>query len=50
LTPGETYSFKVLARNSVGESNLSDPITILAAKEPDAPLNFNNIPGLTTGT
>lgn len=37
LIAGETYSFKVTSRNTVGDSNLSDPVTILAAKSPDPP-------------
>jgi hypothetical protein len=48
LTPGETYSFKVTSRNTVGDSDLSDAIAILAAKPPDAPLNLAEVPGLTT--
>ena len=36
------------ARNTVGDSNMSEIITILAAKQPDAPLNLVNVPGLTT--
>jgi len=31
LAPGATYSFKVEARNSVGFSLLSEPVSILAA-------------------
>jgi hypothetical protein len=46
LTAGVTYAFKVKARNSVGSSEFSDPIAILAAKEPDAPLNLQ-IPSQT---
>jgi hypothetical protein len=38
----------VTARNTVGDSELSVPVTILAAKPPDAPLNLQNVPGLTT--
>ena len=36
------------ARNTVGDSNMSEIITILAAKQPDAPLNLAEVPGLTT--
>jgi len=44
LTPGVTYSFKVTARNSVGSSDFSAAISILAAKPADAPLTiFNNL-------
>jgi hypothetical protein len=35
LAPGATYTFKVEARNSVGYSAYSDPISILAAQPPD---------------
>jgi hypothetical protein len=35
MTPGAEYTFKVQARNSVGYSDFSDPITILAAQSPD---------------
>lgn len=48
LTPGATYQFKVAARNSVGVGILSDAISILAAKEPDAPLNLENNAAITT--
>ena len=37
LTQGTEYSFKVQARNSVGFSSLSAPITILTAIVPAAP-------------
>jgi hypothetical protein len=37
LIPGETYSFKVTARNTVGSSDDSSIISILAAQIPDAP-------------
>jgi len=49
LTAGETYSFKVTARNTVGDSVMSDPISVLAAKLPDAPVSFANVAGITTG-
>jgi hypothetical protein len=48
LNPGLVYKFKVTARNSVGSSLYSEEIEILAAKEPNAPLNLLEIPGLTT--
>jgi hypothetical protein len=48
LNPGITYSFKVKARNSVGSSLDSAVILILAAKEPDAPLNLQNVASITT--
>jgi hypothetical protein len=44
LTAGRTYAFKVKARNTVGLSLYSEPISILAAHEPDAPLNLANVP------
>ena len=37
LIPGVTYSFKVTARNTVGSSDYSSIIAILAAQIPDAP-------------
>jgi hypothetical protein len=40
LIPGKTYSFKVTARNSVGSSDYSEVISILAAKTADAPLRI----------
>lgn len=45
LIAGTTYSFKVLATNLVGDSPLSSEVAILAAKEPDAPVNLANVPG-----
>lgn len=48
LTPGETYTFKVTARNTVGDSLYSQELSILAAKLPDAPINLSNVPGITT--
>jgi hypothetical protein len=38
LTSGVTYSFKVVARNSVGLSSYSYAIAIIAARAPDAPI------------
>jgi len=38
LYSATTYSFKVKARNSVGFSDFSLPISILAAQIPDIPL------------
>ena len=40
LTAGTTYKFKVTARNSVGTSSFSDPVSILAARVPDSPTNL----------
>lgn len=37
MTTGVWYTFRVIARNSVGYSDYSDPITILAAQIPDQP-------------
>ena len=42
LTPGVTYSFKVTARNTVGSSDYSSIISILAAQIPDAPTQLAN--------
>lgn len=44
LTPGNTYSFKVTARNVVGYGAQSSAVTILAAKKPDAPVALENVP------
>jgi hypothetical protein len=49
VTPGQTYSFKVTSRNTVGSSLQSESVLILAAKIPDAPIDLNNVPGITTG-
>lgn len=38
LTPGETYAFKIGARNAYGYSDYSDPVSILAAQEPAKPV------------
>jgi hypothetical protein len=38
LIAGETYKFKVEARNEVGYSSFSSEIAILAATYPDPPL------------
>jgi hypothetical protein len=48
LTSGLIYSFKITARNSVGDSLESDEIAILVAKIPDAPINLANVPEITT--
>jgi len=50
LTAGETYSFKVTARNTVGDSDQSSIVTILAAKPPDVPVSLANVSGQTTST
>ena len=50
LNPGLVYTFKVTARNTVGSSNYSSEVSILAAKQPDAPVNLLEVPGLTTAT
>lgn len=44
LTPDVIYTFKVTARNTVGDSLLSASISIRAAEVPDAPVNLLNIP------
>jgi hypothetical protein len=38
LTNDLIYSFKVVSRNSVGRSLMSEPVSIRAAKIPDAPI------------
>ena len=48
LTPDLIYSFKVVARNSVGKSLMSAAVSIRAAKVPDAPINLVNVPSVTT--
>jgi hypothetical protein len=45
MTPGTTYSFKVSARNYAGLGAESDPISVLAAQEPDPVINLTNVPG-----
>jgi hypothetical protein len=40
LSAGVTYSFRVTARNTVGDSAQSTAIAILAAKPPDAPTDL----------
>jgi hypothetical protein len=50
LTPGTTYKFKVTARNSVGSSLESEEVVILAAKIPDAPLNLQDVPAITSAS
>lgn len=42
LTSGTTYSFKITARNSVGNSVESAVLAVLAAKVPDAPTALTN--------
>lgn len=48
LIPGNTFTFKAISRQWYGESIEGPEVSILAAKEPDAPINFVNIPGITT--
>jgi hypothetical protein len=43
LIPGEYYQFKVSAVNSIGESEISDPISIIASTVPDAPLTPTSV-------
>lgn len=45
LTQGLTYSFKVLARNSVGFSADSSVLAVLAATVPDQPLSVTTTAG-----
>ena len=48
LIANKIYSFKVTARNSVGNSIQSENLPIRAAKAPDAPINLSNDPAITT--
>ena len=48
LVVGETYGFKVTARNAVGSSLDSEILLVLTAKLPDAPINLANVPVITT--
>lgn len=48
LTPGTVYSFKVTSRTLVGDSDLSLPVSILAARHPDIPTDLQNVPLQTT--
>jgi hypothetical protein len=45
LIAGNTYQLKAISRSSYGESVESSITSVLAAKEPDAPINVQNIPG-----
>ena len=47
LNPGSFYNFAVKARNTVGFGVLSNPVQILAAKVPNAPLSLVNNPEQT---
>ena len=47
-TSGETYSFRVQARNSVGYSDDSNTLEIIAATEPGAPTNLVQVYSLIT--
>lgn len=48
LINDQIYTFKVMARNSVGYSPLSETISIRAARVPDVPLYLVNVPTITT--
>lgn len=50
LTAGAVYAFKTKARNLVGYSELSDPVSILAAQTPGPPVNLANVEAITTST
>lgn len=45
LIEGKIYNLQVHARNSVGYSLASDPISVLVAQEPDQPENVQSIVG-----
>ena len=47
LSAGQVYSIRVRARNLVGYSGYSAPVSILAAQVPDAPENIANDPDVT---
>lgn len=49
LIPGNTYGFKAISRSWYGESVESSILYVLAAKEPDAPINIAEVPAQTTG-
>jgi hypothetical protein len=46
LTPAVEYTFKVEARNAVGIGAQSLPITIRAARVPDAPVSLSDVPAI----
>lgn len=49
LTAGETYTFAVLSRNAIGDSALSDPVTLWCSWVPSQPLNITaNRTGIQT--
>ena len=48
LIADKIYSFKVIARNSVGSSFQSESLPIRAAKAPNAPINLSSDPAITT--
>lgn len=48
LTPGQSYTIVVQARNVVNFSAYSAEITILAAQVPDEPTNLVNVPSQTS--
>ena len=50
LTPGVTYKLVVQARNLVSLSTYSEYVEVLAAQEPDAPLNMRNVPSVTSAS
>lgn len=50
LTNDLTYKFKVKARNIKGLSDYSIEVAILAARVPDAAINLENVPAITTAT
>ena len=47
-TEGDSYKFRVRARNQIGLSEYSSVFTILAAVVPDEPVNFVRDQGQTT--
>ena len=47
LSPGQTYQFKINARNIYGFSTFSTTVSILAAQIPDKPMSLANVPSIT---
>lgn len=50
VVAGTPYKFKVRARNSVGFGLYSEPVEIIAAHPPDAPVQLSSTAATSTGT
>ena len=48
LIADQVYKFKVTARNTVGDSLMSEAVAIRAARIPDIPLSLSDVPAVTT--